>query len=88
MAHEKFSIPENFTLAQSLQLLYSVVKNQYKNLADLIINSKGNKDTVTYGKIHKNLDTLLVYVNEGLRKIEKTYTLKKGLGNLVVDRSF
>ncbi|CAI4983779.1 ANM_HP_G0278300.mRNA.1.CDS.1 [Saccharomyces cerevisiae] len=85
MAHEKFSIPENFTLAQSLQLLYSVVKNQYKNLADLIINSKGNKDTVTYGKIHKNLDTLLVYVNEGLRKIEKTYTLKKGLGNLVVD---
>ncbi|CAI4036804.1 hypothetical protein SMKI_16G1020 [Saccharomyces mikatae IFO 1815] len=85
MAHEKFSIPENFTLAQSLQLLYSVVKNQYKNLADLLINDEGNKDSTTYGKIHKNLDSLLVYVNEGLRKIEKTYTLKKGLGNLVVD---
>ncbi|QHS76659.1 putative AAA family ATPase YTA6 [Saccharomyces paradoxus] len=85
MAHEKFSVPENFTLAQSLQLLYSVVRNQYKNLADLIINGKGNKDSVSYGKIHKNLDSLLVYVNEGLRKIEKTYTLKKGLGNLVVD---
>ncbi|CAI4053362.1 hypothetical protein SKDZ_16G1980 [Saccharomyces kudriavzevii ZP591] len=85
MAHEKFSIPENLTLAQSLQLLYSVVRNQYKNLANLIENGEGNKDSVTYGKIHKNLDALLVYVNEGLRKIEKRFTLKKGLGNLVVD---
>ncbi|EJS41363.1 yta6p [Saccharomyces arboricola H-6] len=85
MAHEKFSIPENLTLAQSFQLLYSVVKNQYKNLANQIDNGEENKDSVIYGKIHKNLDALLVYVNEGLRKIEKTYSLKKGLGNLVVD---
>ncbi|CAI1762227.1 hypothetical protein SEUBUCD646_0P02110 [Saccharomyces eubayanus] len=85
MAHEKFVIPENFTLAQSLQLLYSVVRSQYKNLATQIDNGEGNKEPVIYGKIHKNLDALLVYVNEGLRKIERTYVLKKGLGNLVVD---
>lgn len=84
MAHEKFVIPENFTLSQSLQLLYSVVRSQYKNLANQIDN-EGNKEPVIYGKIHKNLDALLVYVNEGLKKTERTYALKKGLGNLVVD---
>lgn len=79
MPVEKFSIPSNFTLLQSLELLQSIVANQLENCQQL-----KNKQSTTSHNLHKTyklLDDLLKYLNDGLYKIERYFKCKEGLSS-------
>lgn len=77
MGTEKFVIPANFTLLQSLQLLYSIVASQCENYEKQTANLElGINDLV---KLYRLFDNLLQYMNDGLSRIEKTYKCQGGL---------
>lgn len=81
MPSEKFTIPASFTLFQSLQLLYSIVSNQYENCQKQKKQCSANINEL--GKVHKLFDDLLSYMNDGLFKIERYYRCKDGLSNTI-----
>lgn len=77
MGSEKFVIPTNFTLLQSLQLLYSIVASQCENYEKQKANLElGINDLV---KLYRLFDNLLYYMNDGLSRIEKSYKCQGGL---------
>ncbi|GAV53663.1 hypothetical protein ZYGR_0AK01650 [Zygosaccharomyces rouxii] len=77
MGSDKFVIPANFTLLQSLQLLYSIVASQCENYEKQTANLElGINDLV---KLYRLFDNLLQYMNDGLSRIEKSYKCQGGL---------
>lgn len=79
MPVEKFSIPTNFTLFQSLELLQAIVANQLENYQQQ--KSKQSVNAHNLNKTYKLLDDLLKYLNEGLYKIERYFKCKESLSN-------
>lgn len=79
MPVEKFSIPSNFTLLQSLELLQAIVANQLENYRQQKVKQTPNSHNLN--KTYKLLDDLLKYLNEGLYKIERYFKCKEGLSN-------
>ncbi|CAR27671.1 ZYRO0D03938p [Zygosaccharomyces rouxii] len=77
MGNDKFIIPANFTLLQSLQLLYSIVASQCENYEKQAANLELNINDLV--KLYRLFDNLLQYMNDGLSRIEKSYKLQGGL---------
>lgn len=71
MPNDRFIIPANFTLIQSLQLLFSIVANHCENYKKQ--KNEHLNDPHKLKKLFKKLDYLLWYMNDGLHRIEKHY---------------
>ncbi|QLG70621.1 hypothetical protein HG535_0A05620 [Zygotorulaspora mrakii] len=84
MPNDTFNIPANFTLIQSLQLLYSIVTNHCDNFKKQKNEHATNSHNLK--KMFKRFDSLLYYMNDGLEKIEKHYQNEDGLNKLVGSR--
>ena len=87
IANEKFVIPANLTLTQCLDLLLSIVQNQYENLVRQLEKYKADQYFEKWPIIYKALDSLLIYVNEGLKRIEKKFKLSTGWSGLANENS-
>ncbi|CCF58246.1 hypothetical protein KAFR_0E00920 [Kazachstania africana CBS 2517] len=83
MTNDKFIIPLHFTLSQALELLYSIGNNQYENLKNGLEMCRTSQDYRRLPKLFKALDDLLLYVNNGLKKVSKKFDLKNGLKGLM-----
>lgn len=79
MPVEKFSIPSNFTLLQSLELLHSIVANRLENYQHQKSSLASNSHNIS--ATCKLLDELLAYLQEGIRKIERYYNCHESLSN-------
>ncbi|CCK67885.1 putative AAA family ATPase YTA6 KNAG_0A01960 [Huiozyma naganishii CBS 8797] len=87
MVQEKFIVPRNLTLSQCLELLYSVVLNQYENLKAECALIKKSQKYKNLSKLHKSLELLLEYVNDGLKRVEKSYAVQSGWGNYIKEHA-
>ncbi|SJM85110.1 related to Probable 26S protease subunit YTA6 [Zygosaccharomyces bailii] len=82
MSNEKFAIPANFTLLQSLQLLYSIVASQCENYEKQ--TAKLELSISDLAKLYRLFDNLLAYMNDGLFRIEKYYKCEGGLADALM----
>ena len=87
IATEKFVVPANLTLTQCLDLLLSIVQNQYENLVKQVEKYKADQYFEKWPVLYKALDSLLIYVNEGLKRIEKKFKLSTGWSGLANENS-
>lgn len=83
MGSDKFVIPANFTLLQSLQLLYSIIASQCDNYEKQTASLDLNINDLV--KLYKLFDNLLQYMNEGIFRIEKAYKCKGGLKETIAE---
>lgn len=85
MPVDKFTVPSNFTLLQSLELLQSIVTNRLENYQRQ--RSTLAPDAHNLNKIYKLLDDLLTYLQDGIHKIERYYNCREGLSQAVKGKS-
>lgn len=72
MPQDRFVIPVNLKLSQTLKLLYSIVSSQYKNCEEkLQVSNK--KSGTTLHDLSKTLSSVLTYLKEGIRRVEMHY---------------
>lgn len=76
---EKFAIPSGFSLEQSLNLLHSIARDQYQNLRNNLNIAIEKKDNIELPRLSKSLESLLYYVNDGMKRIEKAFKLKTNI---------
>lgn len=74
MSNEKFVIPKNFTFLQSMELLYTIVMGQYKNLKSDIQREKDYKEQL---RLYKKVESLLKYIGDGFNKISKKFSINE-----------
>ncbi|KAG0665458.1 hypothetical protein C6P45_000455 [Maudiozyma exigua] len=76
MSDERFVVPGNLSLTQSLDLLQSIVNGQFANISSNIkqINPNTN-DIEKLPPLYKELCLLLKYINDGLKTIEKNFNI-------------
>ena len=73
---EKFAIPSGFSLEHSLNLLHSIARDQYQNLRNNLNIAIEKKDNIELPRLSKSLESLLYYVNDGMKRIEKAFKLE------------
>lgn len=76
---DKFLIPSGLSVEQALKLLYSIARDQYKNLRIELDRCLEYKNMHELPRVHKALDSLLAYVNDGLKRIEKSFKINEGI---------
>ncbi|SCW03600.1 LAFE_0G14048g1_1 [Lachancea fermentati] len=74
MPHSDFVIPSNLTLSQTLQLLYSIVLNQFKNYEDKL-QIEGD-DYSSLKKLSKALSQIILYLSDGINRVEQHYKVE------------
>ncbi|AMD20804.1 HDR062Cp [Eremothecium sinecaudum] len=93
MPHERFIIPTNFSLPQSLSLLYSTAdaqfNNVFKNAAEQI--SASTTEDYYLGTIISTLDNILHYLADGVETLSSYYAIapiyeNPPLGNVLLVR--
>ncbi|SMN21213.1 similar to Saccharomyces cerevisiae YPL074W YTA6 Putative ATPase of the CDC48/PAS1/SEC18 (AAA) family, localized to the cortex of mother cells but not to daughter cells [Maudiozyma saulgeensis] len=76
MSDEKFIVPGNLSLSQSLDLLFSIVHSQVANITEKINSIKSEtKEIEKLPPFYKELCYLLKYVNDGLKTIEANFNI-------------
>ncbi|KAL3233764.1 Uncharacterized protein RNJ44_03804 [Nakaseomyces bracarensis] len=75
---DKFLIPSGLSVEQALKLLYSIARDQYKNLRLELDRCLETRNKNELPRVHKALDSLLAYVNDGLKRIEKSFKINEG----------
>lgn len=78
MINEKFQVPGNLSLTQTLDLLYTIVQNQFANISNKITTeAKNDKSREELPNVYKELTSLLHYVNDGLKEVERYYNIPR-----------
>lgn len=79
MEAHRFVIPGSFTFEQSITLLYSIISNQYQNVATQVDNANRSSpvDLAECQRLHDALDNLIRYYDDGLTTIETQYNVPK-----------
>ncbi|EDO18630.1 hypothetical protein Kpol_1048p61 [Vanderwaltozyma polyspora DSM 70294] len=75
----KFMIPEQFTIVQSLELLYLLISRQFDNLHAQYANFAARNEIKEISKVSKLLNLLLDDFYEGVNNIEELYRCEKVL---------
>jgi len=89
MSDEKFIVPGNLSLCQSLDLLYSIVHNQVVNISDKVnITKSETKDIGKLPSFYRELCLLLKYVNDGLKTVEVNFSIPSWKTFIAKNESF
>ncbi|SCU91767.1 LAMI_0E07162g1_1 [Lachancea mirantina] len=73
MSNTGFLVPTNFTLPQTLELLYSIVTNKFKNCEE---PSSKDDDLNSLKHMYKSLSRVLSYLRDGISEIEQHFKLE------------
>ncbi|CCH59296.1 hypothetical protein TBLA_0B04595 [Henningerozyma blattae CBS 6284] len=76
MAYEKFVVPKNFTVCQSLELLNTILKNHNDNLIQEAQSLNTSNSIRKWGKMLKKVEKLEDYFKESITTIEKKFKVE------------
>ncbi|AET40892.1 putative AAA family ATPase YTA6 Ecym_7036 [Eremothecium cymbalariae DBVPG len=78
MAQGKFIIPGNITLSQALQLLFSMVNVQFKNVSTdlerIILQPHADRSALKH--VERTLSEILDYLSDGIKRIKSQYRME------------